>query len=1067
MARCASCGEENPDEARFCLACGAALADGPAVRRSRKTVTVLFGDLSGFTSLGERLDPEALRSLMEEYYALSREVLQRHGGAVEKFIGDAVMAAFGATETHEDDALRAVRAALELRDRLAVAAADLPDAKQDLAVRIGVSTGEVIVGDPATGEAFATGDAVNVAARLEQAAAPGEILISDATRRLVEDAVATEPLAPLELRGKREAVRAHRLLEVIAGAPGRTRRLDLPLVGRTRERRLLDETFDRAVADRSPYRLTILGPAGVGKSRLVHEFVVAARARGNVLRGRCLPYGDGITYWPIAEIVREAAAIRATDRHGTALKRLDALLTPEGAEAPLIRGLLAGAIGLGPSSGTPEETAWAVRRLLIRLTAVRPLVLVIDDIQWGEAALFDLLEGLLDWIREVPLFIICLARPELLESRPTWGGGKLNAGSLLLEPLSAEECGTLTGELLGGGTVPAEVTRRVGAVSEGNPLFVEEFVTMLLDEGRLRREGDRWSTVGSLDDLAVPPTVSALLAARLDRLAEGERRVLEVASVQGKSFSRLALERLSGMSDQAILGARLQSLVRQELLRPDGLGPAGGEAFRFRHILLRDAAYARLTKADRGDLHERFAGWLTEAAGDRLEEYEEIVGYHLEQAWRYRRELRPRDPALPELATLAATRLAAAGRRALGRGDLVAALSLLSRAVDLEPNDPDLLARLLVHLGSTYGEHGDLDSALATLARARATAEEAGLAAPAALAAVETARVGLNAAPVGWAQEATGIAQEALRAFEAAGDDEGQARAWHLIGMVDVMRTRAQGMLEAHARAREHALRAGDARLASDSEIWVAIALLMGPTPAGEALARCDQLLAAPDLHARTEAGLRAARAGLLAMVGDVVACRSDIARAREITAMLGPSVVGAAYTQLYGMAEVLAGDVATSAGYLREGLEMLEGMGELGFRSTSAGLLGYVLFDLGDAPGAAAYAERCRDLAAPDDVFSQMLWRLGLARPWALSGRMAEALRLLDEAVEIATTSDFPWVRGSAIMNRGSLLVLAGQREAGEAAIRQALALYEQKGVAPSIAVARAQMAALESRPA
>ena len=456
MAICAECGEANPERARFCLACGAPLgpAQNDARRRTRRTVTVLFCDLSGSTALGERMDPEAMRTLMEQYYDLARATILRHGGVVEKFIGDAVMAVFGATETHEDDALRAVRAAIELRDGLSgpgPAEGGRDDGVAALAVRIGVSTGEVIVGDPTSGEAFATGDAVNVAARLEQAAAPGEILIAETTLRLVVDAVASEPLEPLELRGKQAPVQAHRLLQVVPDTPGRTRRLDLPLVGRQRERHLLEEAFQRTVSDRIPYLFTVLGAAGVGKSRLVHEFVAETRAEARILRGRCLPYGDGITYWPVAEIVREAAGIRGTDRQGTALERLGTLLAGDAAEQTLVRDLLAGAIGLGAAGGTPEETAWAVRRLLVDLAQERPLVVVVDDIHWAAPALLDLLEGLLDWIRDVPLLLVCQARPELLEARPTWGGGKLNATSILLEPLSVEECRILTSELLAGG----------------------------------------------------------------------------------------------------------------------------------------------------------------------------------------------------------------------------------------------------------------------------------------------------------------------------------------------------------------------------------------------------------------------------------------------------------------------------------------------------------------------------------------------------------------------------------------------------------------------------------------
>ena len=744
---------------------------------------------------------------------------------------------------------------------------------------------------------------------------------------------------------------AYRLRHV-AAIEGRRRHSDVAMIGRQRELEVLRQSFERVVSGRRCQLFTILGAAGVGKSRLVAEFLRDVQDRARVLSGRCLPYGEGITYWPIAEIVRAAAKIPATDSRDVALERLNTLMAADGDDRVKIVDLLAGAIGLGPSSGTPEETAWAVRRLFVRLATQKPLVVVVDDVHWAAPALLDLLEGAVDWIQDVPLMVLCVARQELLERRPTWGGGKLNATSLLVEPLSMAESESLIGELLGGGAVPPDVVQRASHAADGNPLFVEEYVAMLLDEGRLIREGDGWSSTRPLDDLQVPATVSALLAARLDRLDERKRQLLEIAAVQGMSFSAGALENLITTDDDSTLTETLMALVRMELIQPDGIGPAGREAFRFRHILLRDAAYAPLPKAERGRFHGQFADWLASVAGDRLDEYEEIIGYHLEQAWRYHRDLRRDDPQLPELAGRAATHLAAAGGRAQGRGDLDAAIGLFERAVALGPPDQGLLARLLVDLGATLGELGTFAPALEALARAEDIAKSGNLDAPAAMATVELFRIRLSSAPVGWTADATLAAEAAIRAFEAVGDDRGLARAWHLIGVVDVMRARADGMLEAFSRAGDYAVRAGDARLEADSRVWMATALFLGPTPVPQALEQCLALLEPAGLRAPVEAGIRTACAGLRAMAGDFSSARADVAKASEITATIGAERDGRRLQPKFAMVEMLAGDVAAAVRYLREGLETLERMGEIGFRSTGAGLLSYVLFDAGDPAG-------------------------------------------------------------------------------------------------------------------
>ena len=409
MPACPACGQESPDGFRFCGSCGAALTPAAAPREVRKTVTVVFCDVTGSTALGERLDPEAMRRTMGRYFEEIRLIVERHGGTVEKFIGDAVMAVFGIPVAHEDDALRAIRSVAEIRDRLAALGEELSVA---LSFRTGVNTGEVVAGE---GETLVTGDAVNVAARLEQAAPPGEILIGATTLSLVRDAVRVEPVDPLELKGKREPVPAFRLVSVDATADAFTRHLDAPLVGRVREQQRLRAAFEDVVSERVCHMFTLLGTAGVGKSRLTEEFLAVAGESADVLRSRCLHYGEDITYWPLVEILL--------------------------------------AIGVEPREvigSSPSETQLAFRRLIEARASERPQILVLDDIQWAEPVFLDLIEHVSDWSRDAPIFLLCIARPELLELRPGWGGGKLNATTILLEALSGADCELLISRLAGG-----------------------------------------------------------------------------------------------------------------------------------------------------------------------------------------------------------------------------------------------------------------------------------------------------------------------------------------------------------------------------------------------------------------------------------------------------------------------------------------------------------------------------------------------------------------------------------------------------------------------------------------
>jgi class 3 adenylate cyclase len=704
MAVCSVCGQENPEIARFCLACAAPLAAQTRAERGavRKTITVVFSDIAGSTALGERVDAESLRAVMGRYFEEMRAVLERHGGTVEKFIGDAVMAVFGIPVLHEDDALRAVRAAAEMRDALTPLNDELERERGvRIQVRVGVNTGEVVAGEPSGGQRFATGDAVNVAARLEQAAQPGEILIGESTYRLVRDAVTVESVRSLSLKGRGEAVPALRLLAV----PGLTgRRLASPIVGRDRELELLDQAFDGVVRDQACHLVTVLGSAGVGKSRLVGEFLSGRADEATIVRGRCLSYGEGITFWPVKSVISQAAALSGEESPEAAREKIRSLVAPA-PDAALIVERVTETIGVAETVVGHRGTSWAIRRFFEELANRRPLIVVFDDLQWGEPTFLDLVEAAGRQSRGAPILLLCMARPDLLELRPDWGEAGHDATRLHLTPLTDDESAHLITNLLGADELADHLRSRITETAEGNPLFVEESVAMLIDEGLLVRRNGSVAASGDWARVSLPPTIQALLAARLDRLGSEERAVLERGSVEGKVFHRGAVLELSPKTDRPDLDRHLRMLVQQEFVQPGRAGFIDEQAFRFRHQLLRDVAYESLSKAARAELHERFAGWLDEKASDRAEEFEEILGYHLQQAFSYRADLGPVDDRGRELATRAASRLASAGLRAHARGDMWGARKLLASAVALLPRDD--VARLLPKLDEALFETGE------------------------------------------------------------------------------------------------------------------------------------------------------------------------------------------------------------------------------------------------------------------------------------------------------------------------------------------------------------------------
>jgi class 3 adenylate cyclase len=1066
---CPVCGEPNPARASFCLNCGSQLpAAGAASRPARKTVTVVFTDLAGSATLARRLDPESLAVVMARWFDHLRTVLERHGGRVQKFVGDAVVAVFGIPVVNEDDALRAVRAAAGLRGGLGPLNAELErDWGVTLQVRTGVNTGEVVTGDPAIGDALVLGDAVNVAARLEQVAAPGEVLLGQSTYRLVRDAVEAEPVTPLHLKGRGAPVVAYRLGQVDPGAPGHARRQDAPIVGREPELRLVAWMYERVVATASCHLLTLLGQAGVGKTRLVGE-AVAQLPGATVLRGRCLSYGEGITYWPVAEIVRQAAGIADLDPPAEARAKLRRLLAdhrpgpddppggPEDRERGHIAARIAQLIGLEAVPGPAEEAAWAFRRLLELLAEGGPLVVVLDDLHWAEPGLLDLVDRVADYGRDAPLLLVAMARPELLEQRPGWAGGKLNATTMLLEPLDDDEATRLLAALAGPVTLPEAAARPITRAAEGNPLFLEELLAALVEEGRLRRQDGRWVAAG-LDDLGIPPSIQALLTARLDRLEDGERAVLERAAVAGQVFEQSAVVELSPPSERGTVPARLAALVRRELLRPAPSRLPGDQGLQFRHLLLRDATYDAIPKQARAELHERFAVWIERMAGPRLREIEEIVGYHLEQAWRYRVELGIVDARNQRLAAAAARRLGAAGRRALGRGDLPAASKLLERAVGLLPAGDPGGQELLVELADVLVSTGEFPRAEALLDQVAAAAADHGDERLAAHARVGRLRMevgvasDLDAAAV---QTQTRRAIATLAEFE---DQRGLAKAWGLLAALGFLRCRiaeaeaAAGQAMAHARlARDDPAEAWARGLLAQSAFW-------GPVPAPEGIRRCQELLEQAAGNRRSELVALQSLAGLQAMAGQPEAARATVEATLALAGDMGENRVAALAREFAASALALSGELAAAEQQLAQGIRVLERQGESGMRSNLLADLAHVLHRLGRPTEALVAATASRAIAAHDDLFAQVRWRGAAARSLALQGRGAEAERLAAEAVGIATPTDMLTMRADALLDQAAVAAAAGRPDDARRAALAALELYRAKANRPGMARAEA----------
>jgi class 3 adenylate cyclase/tetratricopeptide (TPR) repeat protein len=986
---CPHCGAESPADFRFCGSCGSALTEAPAAREVRKTVTVLFCDVVGSTELGERVDPEPLRRLMGRYYEQMRAVVERHGGTVEKFVGDAVMAVFGVPRAHEDDALRSVRAAAEMQ-----AAAALLELK----IRIGVNTGEVVTGE---GETLVTGDAVNVAARLEQAAASGETLIGGETLRLVRDAVSTERIDALELKGKSEPVHAYRLLEVDPDAPWVARRLDAPMVGRRRELERLLGDFELSVSDRACHLFTVLGQAGVGKSRLVWAFLDAVGGRGRVLRGRCLDYGEGVTYWPVLEVLAQ--------------------------------------IGRDPDSvigGSPPETQLAFRQLLESEAADRPLVLYFDDLQWAEPTFLDLVEHIAHWSRDAPIFVLCAARPELLHLRPAWGGGNTNASSLRLESLSQDESRTLIEHLMAGPNLEESMQARIVEAAEGNPLFVEEMVAMMRED--------------SVDgDAVVPPTIQALLQARLDRLAPDERTVIECGAIEGKVFHRGAVQELVPERLRDSVGAHLLVLVREDLIRPEQAMIPGDDACRFRHLLIRDAAYESVPKETRAKLHETFAAWLDTHA--QLVEQDEIAGYHLEQAARYRAEIGASDP---EVAERAARRLSVAGLGALGRGDWNTARSLMRRAIALLPEGHEARLEVLPDYYVALGELGDTEDARNAVAELESSADERARAYGAMFAAAETMRPEFLRAATA----------NAMELFKRADNLKGLTYATRLSGYERWAVCRVAEAVEEFEAAAAYAARAGLQYVEDEMRARIALACVFGPFPVAESIQRLERLIEEYAERPLVMARIRTMLARLLAVRGDISAAR-QLPDGAQLFSEAGIHVAASATYITRAWIAWCDGDLEEEERMRRMVVDHAEQLPDPGHIATHSLHLGTCLADRGKDEEAEQWLLRTRETTLPGDIVDIVGMDTLEAVLRARRGELDEAERLARRALTTADQTDHAVIRGGTRTRVAEVFERVGRIDEAKAVLNEALQLAEDQGRLVPAQRARDQIAALAAR--
>ena len=1001
------------------LASPVPVTEGPLARRPVTVVCVLLRVVS---SLGAALDPEAYEIVNEQSVAGLTTVLEQYGGKLAISASDRLIGVFGAASVHEDDALRAVRASLEARRVLGTETAVLLQRYGvSLACRIGVATGEALVGG-----SVPLGSAGNVGAEavlLAEAAEPGQVLIGQQTQELAAAAIETDTAGPgrFVLRSAAEAVRP---LAV---------RLDGPLVGRDAELRQLVAACTVASQERVTTLVTVIGEAGLGKTRLIYELARQLGAEVNVLTGRCLPYGEGITFWPLREVIRQAGG--GQDSPGA----IEAMLHGQ-ADAAEVAARLSFALGPGNQGRLDAaEIFWAARRLLETLAQSQPLVVVFEDLHWAESTFLDLVESLAVQPGRSPVVLVCVARPELLEQRPAWAAGTPRTVAIELTPLAADSAAALLDSVTDDQRIPPSTRAQLLETAAGNPLYLEQLAASLSEQA------------GSETRPVLPPTIQALLGARLQRLGPGASSVLARAAIVGKDFGAQAVRELLPPEARGPLSRNLQTLVAKGLVQHEPSGRRPGVEYSFRHILIQEAAYRAIPKSLRGELHHRFADWLEYVLWEPATERPEILGYHLEQSVRYLSELRPAEAQSSPLPRRAASHLETAGRAAHDRDDALAAVNLFVRAAALLPRDDPALARLYTSLGAALTETGQLEKAMTTLDDAQRIAAANGDEGQRAHARAQALTSDLELAPNKAAEEIAQALPALRRQFVRDADELGLCRVMQLQAAMHWIHARSAAAEDAWQRAAEYARRASDRRQLAEILGWLASAALWGPTPAAEGVRRCQSYLDEIGNHPHGQTVILRHMAGLYAMQDQVAMAQATLSRAKSHLDLLGP-IMTATETEPAAFIAMLAGDLVTAEMHLRLGYESLSQMGEKGFLSTIAAVLARVIVAQGEERHAEAsqLIQISLDAAAGEDLSAQIIGQGLSARILADSGRHAEAVALGSSAAALAAETDLLNQQADALLDLAHALARSGRIADAHAEATQAFDLYQRKGNLP-----------------
>ena len=1094
--RCPNCGATNTLGAQFCFRCGTPL--GVAAATERRVLSVLFADLVGSTQLVARIDPEPMRALIGQYFAAMRQEIERYGGVVEKFIGDAVMAVFGLPLAHEDDADRAVRAAVAMQRRMA----DLnATSGMDLHIRVGIATGEVVA-DPAavtSGQAMVTGEAVNLAFRLQAQAPSDGIVVEERTFRALRLHGEFRPLAG-EPGTDFASLPRWQIVMISEGATAK--RLRAPLVGREDERQFLLALYHRVVESRRQHLVTVLGSAGVGKSRLIEEFARTVPADGpapRVLRGRCPSYGEGLTYWPLAEMIKQECDIKDNDAPSAVLEKVRAgvervcapALPPE--ERAVVAADLAALLGLDLSR--PHEAMWrerltalkqfaetrptneqivvasdgrrgsevivqSIRTFLVALAEHGPLVLILEDLHWAQESLLDLLERIAVRGPDVPMLTLCLARPELLERRSDWGARLLNHTTLSLAPLRADLSRTLISQLLNGEPVPHEVREAVLNRAEGNPFFIEEILRRLIDGGELVRTDHGWKLASPAVEIRIPDTIHGILASRLDLLTPLEKRVIQDAAVAGRVFWLSAAAAL-GELNPVEAGTALDRLCERDLIEAREVSSLAGEReFAFKHALIKDVAYSLLPKVARSVRHLRYAQWLEQATGKQMENLLETLAWHYEQAWRNQFDT---GEQAQDLAYRAVEALRRAGARATHLRTMPEARHLLERALAVMRN-AGLHADLPVYLELLI-EHTEVVKWLRSPAPVIEATDIVLREAPKIGRKDLIARAWLNRAFAQYDRDEREEAEESLRRalelFRSLGDRQGEVETLEELGSVTSdLRGSLREAEEAYRSVIELYREIGDGMGLARTTTWL-----------GRAVLQTGRLSEAVPI---LEEGLRLSRehheriSEASALMGLAIATHlqgrgpESVRLHKEVLKLIrgaGSRLDEAATRRHLAMVYLRQGKLDEAEEEVRKAQSLRR---EHGLKPESAQLLrtlAEITLAKGELLAAADYAERALTLLPEVDAVAFATHSATLAKVRAAQGRGEEAVMLFRPALEILEESEYTIDRGLTLMKYGEALQMLGKPEEARSVLERARGVFAQIGAAYFVQLCEARL--------